>query len=223
MKNHLFQPATFACLLICLFLLSNCAQITSFQTAKTIPDNEGEITVSLGAFGITDAFDDGGSVGLASFEFMGRMGVGEKSDVGLRISSFSTFVFDYKYQFVGDRYSKFAMATGPGIGVSAFGFGAVIGQSQLPLHISVHPSERFGVYLTPKYINQFAIGGGGGGMIHYAGGSLGFESGRRTKFGADISYASVLNSNDDFDLENLGLGLFHAGIGVKFHIGGQDR
>jgi hypothetical protein len=223
MKNHSHHQATFTCLILCLFLFSNCAQITSFQTAKTIPKDEGEITVSLGAFGIRDQFDGGGAVGAVNLEFMGRTGVGEKSDIGLHISSFSTIVFDYKYQFVGDRYSKFAMATGPGVGFSAFGFGAVIGQFQLPLHMSAHPSKQFGLYFTPKYINQFIIGGGEDGFIHYAGGSIGIEAGRRTKFGADISCASVINQNEEFDLNNLGLGLFHIGIGVKFHIGGQDR
>lgn len=223
MKNDLSNSATYAYLIICLFVFSNCAQITSFQTAKTIPKNEGEITFSLGAIGITDAFDNEGTAGTANAEMMGRVGIGERSDIGLHLSSFSTFLFDYKYQFVGDRGSKFAMAIGPGLGFSAFGFGAAIGQVTLPLHMSVHPTNRFGLYLTPKYINQFFLGGGGGGSIHYVGGSLGFEAGERTKFCADISYASVLNSDDEFELDNLGLGLFQVGIGVKFHIGGQDR
>jgi len=203
-----------------LITLSSCVQLSTFQTAKTVGDGNGEILVAVGGGGVTDSFD-GESLGFGTFELGGRLGVADKVDVGLKISHFVSYLVDVKFQFVGDEMSKFAMATGPGIGFYGFGFGGTIFQATLPLHMSVHPSDHFAFYMTPRYSTQFAIGDGGG-ALHYLGGSVGFEAGRNVLFGTDISYMSLLNDAISDDIfEDFGLGLFQVGFGVKFRIHGK--
>jgi len=200
-----------------LFILSSCIQLSTFQTAKTVGDGNGEILVAFGGGGVTDSFE-GDNVGFGTFELGGRLGVGDKVDVGLKISHFASYLVDVKYQFVGDQHSKFAMATGPGIGFYGFGFGGTLFQATLPLHMSIHPSEKFAVYFTPRYSTQFALGNDGG-SLHYLGGSLGFEAGRNVRFGTDLSYMSLLNTASEDDIfEDFGLGLFQFGFGVKFRM-----
>ncbi len=206
-----------ACAIFSLVATSGCVQLSTFQTAKTVPKGDGEILVALGGGGISGAFD-GGSVGFGTYELAGRLGVGDKTDVGFKISHFVSYLADVKFQFVGDQESKFAMATGPGLGLYAFGFGAAIFQGTVPLHMSIHPSDRFAVYLTPRYSTQFSIANGFN-ALHYLGGSVGMETGRKVRFGADVSYMGLLNhqyNNDVFD--GFGLGLFQVGIGVKFRL-----
>lgn len=205
------------------FTLGSCVQLSTFQTAKTVGDGNGEILVAFGAGGVTNQFDEeGGTFGFGTFELAGRLGIGEKTDVGFKISHFSSYMVDLKYQFVGDQKSGFAMATGPGIGLYAFGFGeGVIMQGSVPLHMSIHPSEKLGIYLTPRYSGQFLIGNDFE-VLHYLGGSVGFEAGRNVRFGTDISYLRAVGNNEIGNLfEDFGLGLFQVGFGVKFRIQGK--
>lgn len=214
-----FSPMKFVLPVFSVFLLGSCVQLSTFQTAKTVGKGNGEVLVALGGGGISEGFADE-SLGFGTFEIAGRYGVGEKVDLGVKISHFASYLFDVKYQFVGDEDSKFAMATGPGIGLYAFGFGTTLMQATLPLHMSVHPSERLGIYLTPRYSAQFALGGEG--SLNYLGGSVGVEIGERVRFGTDISYLRLLDDVVDGDtFEDFGVGLFQFGIGVKFRINGR--
>ncbi len=207
-------------LLPVLLLLSSCVQLSTFQTAKTVPKGDGEILLAFGGGGISESFT-GESIGFGTFEVAGRIGVGEKVDLGLKVSHFASYLADVKFQIVGDQDSKFAMATGPGVGLYAFGFGTTLMQATLPLHMSVHPSDRLGIYFTPRFSSQFALGDGGG-SLNYLGGSIGFELGRKIRFGTDISYMGVLDDDVDNDtFEDFGLGLFQVGFGVKFRIDGR--
>ena len=203
-----------------MLLLNSCVQLSTFQTAKTVEKGSGEILVAIGGGGVSESFSDE-SIGFGTFEVAGRLGVGEKVDIGLKISHFISYLADVKFQFVGDKDSKFAMATGPGVGIYAFGLGTTIGQLTVPLHMSVHPSERLGIYLTPRYSGQFAFGDESG-SLNYLGGSVGFETGRKIKFGTDISYLRLLNEDGHGNtFEDFALGLFQVGFGLKFLISGN--
>ena len=59
--------------LLGLILVSSCAQISSFQSARTTPKNEGEFGASINVAGISDGFD-GGSYGGGVVELWGRPG-----------------------------------------------------------------------------------------------------------------------------------------------------
>ncbi len=211
----------FALLIFISSLFSSCAQIAGFQTAKVVGKNNAEVTVAMGGLGITDAFDLDATGVLPILQFGGRYGVSDDVDLGVTINTGSSVLFDAKFQLVGDEYSKFALALGPGLGFS--GLGTFIMQSQFPVHMSIHPNDRFAFYFTPKYINQFAFQSNG--SVHYLGGSIGIETGKNVKFGADVSYVNLLNTfdGDPDDFSALGVGLFHVGVGVKFMINGNRQ
>ncbi|MDX1478663.1 MAG: hypothetical protein R3301_13215 [Saprospiraceae bacterium] len=204
-----------------LLALPGCIQVSSWQTARTVGEHNGEILVAFGALGISDPLGEDADAGVGTMELMGRYGVSETVDIGLKISSFSSYVFDAKFQVVGDRTTSFGLALGPGIGITAFVGSNGIFQGHLPVHMSVHPSERFAFYFTPRYSSQFTFGDG---ALHYLGGSLGLEFGRKVKFGLDVSFAELLNDTDADDVfEDFGLRLFQVGFGAKFRIQGQSN
>ncbi|HPG09039.1 MAG TPA: hypothetical protein P5275_12710 [Saprospiraceae bacterium] len=207
-------------MLVALAGLTSCAQLSSFQTAKTVGKNNGEIGFAASGAGFTELIDDvdGSTPVLPVIELWGRYGVGEKVDVGLKVSTGLSGVFDGKFQIVGDQYSKFALALGAGLGFQGGTLDNLLLQAHVPLHMSVHPSEKFAVYLTPRYISQFVIGDG---SLNYGGASLGFEAGQRVKFCMDVSYFSTFSDVNDANsiFNDFGIGLYQVGLGVKFRIG----
>lgn len=206
------------------FLLSGCAQFSGFQTARTVDKGGGEISLAVGGLSTQVDFDiDSTSTGdfTATVPFLeagGRWGLGEKVDMGLRISSTLNMTLDARYQFVGDKTSLFAMAIGGGIGYQGGIGGFNLFQTQFPLYMSVHPTDNLGIYLTPRFAAQFATSSGGG-SVNWGGFSSGVEIGRNVRFGADVSFFRIINNQDIFDTLNF----FQVGIGVKFMLGAATR
>lgn len=205
-KNSFMKNLLFATLLLLLF--SSCASISSFQTARTTPKDEGEFGVSLDIAGVSGTFDSNESFAVPNLSLWGRYGVGTKTDIGLKFNTSLNVLFDLKQQIVGDQSSKFALALGGGIG--AFPIGKIYLQYHIPLYLSFHPRENFAWYLTPKYSNMFNVG--------YAGSSIGLLFGKNTKFGMDVSYFGSIGDGIDNDDIDLGTGLFNIGFGVKVPI-----
>ena len=209
-------------LLAALAGLTSCAQLSSFQTAKTVGKNNAEIGFAASGAGFTELIDDadGTTPVLPVIELWGRYGVGERVDVGMKVSTGLSGVFDGKFQIVGDRYSKFALALGGGLGFQGGTLDNLLLQAHIPLHMSVHPSEKFAIYLTPRYISQFVIGDG---SLNYGGASFGLEAGQKVKFCMDFSYFSTFSDVNDVNsiFNDFGIGLYQLGFGVKFRIGGN--
>ncbi len=198
-----------------LMSLSGCFTFSNFQTAKTVGKDNSEMGVSLNYFGVSD----GGFIGIPSIEVGGKYGITEKSDIGLRLSTFGSAIAEYKYQFVGNQDSKFAMATGLSAGGSfltvSFDEGESFGfyQLEVPLHMSFHPTSKFAIYFTPRYIGFGSYGGGENGYSNLIAFSPGIEIGNRVKFGLNVNFITALN---DFTLGD-GL-MLQAGLGIKFRI-----
>lgn len=222
--RDLFAVAT---LLSGILLWSGCASLTGFQTGKTVGDEKGEIAMSLNFVSAPD-FDpdddeeaDTGLVinTLGLLELGGRYGVAEKVDVGLRINTALNFLADAKVQVVGNQESFFAMALGAGLG--GFGFVSEEGMLlnfQIPLYLSIHPSDKFAIYAAPRYIGQFGTTfDESSGLLNYFGSNFGFEAGKRVKFGLDIAYYGIWNEG-----EEINNALFQIGFGVKFTLGGKE-
>ena len=169
----------------------------------------------MSASGISDAFDTDSRATFFVGEAYGRYGVGENFDIGLKLSTGLTGVFDFKYQIVGDKLSPFAMAIGPGIGFQGAIAGTALVQLHFPIHMSYHPSDKLAIYASPRYISQIITGEG---SAKYIGSSLGFETGERVRFVLEGSYFNLLN---DMEIDGLGIGLFQFGGGVKFRIFGD--
>lgn len=147
--------------------------------------------MSAGFIGITDG-DLSGSFSIPVFEFGGRYGVSESTDIGLKLSNFGTAIGSLKYQFVGTKESPFAAATGLGIGGSFLRFdidgeGISFFQYEIPLHLSYHPSDKFGLIFTPRYMGVGGSVAGDAGLSHMVAFSPGIEFGKRFKLGIEFN------------------------------------
>ncbi len=214
---------TYLFAVLVIILLTDCAQLSSFQTAKVVGKDNGEIGFAGGGTGFAGLIEEGDGTTttpvLPILELWGRYGVSDKVDIGLKLSTGLSGVIDAKYQFVGDQHSEFAMAIGGGLGFQGGTLESALLQAHLPLHTSWHPSDRFALFLTPRFISQFVIGDG---SLNYGGASFGLETGQKIKFVADFSYFGLINNVDDVDngiFGDLGVGLFQFGIGMKFRLG----
>ena len=142
-----------------LFLLFNsCAQLTFLQDARTYGKNNGHAGATLTAYGTNDPGNDeviaGGAVPFGILH--GSYGLSDKVDVQYSISSAFNVYGGVKLQVVGDRQSRFALSLLPGLEYQFIG-GNNEGfiRPHLSLIGSFHPSERFAVFLEPKFIAQF--------------------------------------------------------------------
>lgn len=214
------QLITIVTLVAIVALFSNCAQLSSFTTAKSVGKNNAEIGFAASGAGFTDFINnvDDETAVLPVFEFWGRYGVGEKMDLGLKLSTGLSGVFDAKYQFLGDRQSTFAMALGGGLGFQGGTLDAFLLQGHVPLYISVHPTEKFAIYTNPRFISQFIPGEG---SLNYGGASFGVEFGKRVKLNIEGNYFKILGDLEDIDsaFDEFGVGLYQIGLGLRFVIG----
>jgi hypothetical protein len=213
MKLHVFSIFILAISLT----FSGCFSFTNFQTARTVGKDKTELGFSINALGFSE-IDSSAFIRIPTFEFGGKYGITENIDVGVRLSNFGTFLGDFKYQFYGDKESMFAAATGISLGASMFGFSLRstsesfgFYQFDIPLHLSVHPSEVFAFYFTPRYIGLSGYKAGSDGIDQLMVFSPGIEFGKRLKV--------ILNYNllVPFDQVFFGDGnISQFGIGFKF-------
>ena len=111
-----------------------------------------------------------------------------------------------------DRTSNTALALRAEVG--SFGLISIdlsLWNIQIPVYLSVHPSESFTWFVNPRYIHQFASSEY---SLGYVGGNTGIMFGSRHKYGLDIGYYHVSEVGSDNST-----GLFHIGIGARFKIG----
>lgn len=223
--NTLLQLLSLGSLLL---LISSCASISGFQTGRTVGAETGEIMFSVNGTR-TPNFDDLSkenvdtvnandfSIFAPNIEIGGRYGISDKVDFGIRANTNLNIYADVKYQFVGDQESPVAVATGFGLGM----FGFVTGTGglynfQIPLYASFHPTPGLDLYVAPRYVGQWGTAfGKSSGLINYFGANVGLLTGTRTKFGIDIAYYGLNNSDTGFNDS-----LFQIGFGMKFKIGG---
>ena len=213
-----FKNGSHLLMLLVLILFSGCASLTGYQDGKSVGDGNGEIAVSLNLSqspSFTDLEDSSGVVDIPSFTFPnievgGRYGVTEKLDVLIRLNTNFNFNAGVKYQLVGDRTSDFALGIGAELGT--FGLLSGLWNAQIPIYASYHPTEKFAIYLAPRYIYQFTSFAGLEGWS-YVGGNFGLLFGNKNKFGIDVGIYKV-------GAEGTGkIGLTSFGIGGKFGLG----
>ncbi len=201
-----------------MLLLASCASLTGFQDGRTVGKDNGDFYGSLN-FAASPDFNEWQNDSVVvnvptltfpNLEFGGRYGVGEKVDLTLRLNTNLNVGIGAKFQVIGDRQSPFAMSLGAEVG----SFGIVLGllNVQVPVYLSVHPSESFSWYLTPRYIRQFSTFAGVENGLSYLGGNTGLLFGSRNKFGLDIGYYRLGG------IEN-SIGLFQFGLGGRFAFG----
>lgn len=219
-KSRLLFPL----LLLIMVLLNGCISLSGFHTGKTVPKGKSEISASAN-FNTSPNFQDDDDIDIIpvvplapSAEIGFRHGISERVDIGFRANSFLNFLLDGKVQLVGDQDSRFAAATGVGIGM----FGLSLGEGlllnvQVPFYTSFHPSENFTIALAPRYIGQFRSGGQGDDdfFLNYFGANLGFLWGKTRKFGIDLGLYGLTSGRNVGD-SNGSISLFNLGIGTTF-------
>lgn len=211
MKRQFLLPALAAATIA--FFLNSCASLTGYQDGRSVGKNNGEISASVNVNQSPefnnfndqqDTFDIVPSA-FPNIEIGGRYGVAEKFDIGMRINSNLNISLNAKYQLVGDRQSPFALAIGAEAGTFSLGIGG-LWNVQVPVFASIHPSEKFAVYLNPRYIYQFSSWVGAEDGVSYAGGNTGLLFGNRNKFGVDFGFYSFGTSQDRTPLLQFGIG-----------------
>ncbi len=229
MKNkNIFQWVFFASGLT---VLAGCASVSGFQTGRTVGAESGEIMFSINGTRTPDFneldeesdslnVDENFSIFAPNIEIGGRYGVSDKVDFGIRANTNLNIFADAKVQLVGNQQSPFAMSAGFGLGM--FGFVSTSGglfNFQIPLYASYHPQENLDLYISPRYIGQWGTTfSESSGLLNYFGANAGFLTGGKAKFGVDIAYYGLSNSNTGFDDT-----LFQIGFGMKFKIGGGSK
>ena len=219
-KNFIFGA-------LAITLLGSCFSINNFQSAKTLKKNQWE--AGLGASGGTsftlnadpaDTLQGPDKIGLplADVIVFGRYGLNDHVDIGLRLSALGDLGVDAKFMAIGNQESKFTLSPGVGLSTNIRFLGATnLYQIEVPLHSSYNFSDKFAVFLTPRYIGQSAdviLFDLGGGWLNYVGGSVGAEFGNNIRF---IIGGNYLRSLSFSELNN-----FNIGAGVKFRFGGQQ-
>lgn len=199
-------------------VVSSCASLTGFQDGRSLGEEAFEMTGSLNLSQSPDFFFDDEEV-LDNFffpniEIAGKYGATDKLDVGVKLNTNLNFSLTSKYQVLGDRQSNTALGIGADVGT--FGLISSLWNVQVPLYFSVHPTEKFTWYLTPRYIFQFGVADLAN-SIHYYGGNVGVLLGRKNKFGFDLGYYQLSN------FSSFPVDLLTIGIGGRFVFGGKEE
>jgi hypothetical protein len=223
---HRFFPSSIQTLFagfIAMVVFSSCASLTGFQDGRTLGEDNGEGAISLN-FTQGPAFSDFNDsletenierLAFPNIELGGRYGIIDKLDLTVKVNTNLNFALGAKYQILGDRQSKFALAAGAEAGT--FGLFLGIWNLHLPVYASFHPSDRIAFYASPRYVYQFNSFGEILSSWNYLGGNAGILIGRKHKFGIDIGYYRVSIS----ELNNPGL--FNIGVGGKFFFGDENN
>lgn len=204
-KNVSVQTQLLVCTWAVLsIILSSCASMSSLQTARTTPVGEFGYGVGGGyvkseiQLGETDSTQN---LNAPFVEVSTRYGLTDKLDVGARLTIIGTGVVDAKYQFLGDQESVFAGSAGLGLGHLSINSGDTksrIYDVMVPLYFSVHPTEWFSAYASPRYvyrINSYTTGEEkGSSSTHWYGATGGIRVGK--KFGAFLEYSRFGNSDE---------------------------
>ncbi len=214
----------FPLLFLTMVSLNGCISLSGLHTGKTVPKGKSEVSASVN-FNTSPNFQDDDDddfdvipvIPLApSVELGFRHGISERFDIGFKANSFLNFLLDGKVQLVGDQDSRFAVATGLGIGMFGLSIGdGLLYNVQVPFYTSFHPSENFTIALAPKYIGQFRSGGNGDFFLNYIGANLGFIWGNTRKFGIDLGLYRLTSGVNVGDSDG-GISLFNLGIGTSF-------
>ncbi len=187
---------------------SGCYSVYGFQTGRAMGKGAGEVVLDVSFVGIAG---EGTVVGSPSGGLAGRVGVSDKADVGVVLSTTSLPYLYGRYQVVGDQYSPVALSLGLGGGYVAgniFGTNVGGGYLHIPAYFSLHKDD-FAWYLTPQYTLLFAGGGGSTEAASIISLSTGIEYmvGRHVGIGVNGSFSKAPEVFDTFSSFNVGLGL----------------
>ncbi len=212
MRLKLYQLLGLVLLLSVGLYTSGCVSgAYGFQTGRAMGKGAGEVILDVSFVG---ASVDGDFGGAPAGGIGGRVGVSEKFDVGVVLSSSSLpYVFG-RYQVVGDQFSQIALSLGAGggyLGLADLGGGYF----HFPAYFSVHKGD-FAWYLMPQYSLFWGTAGRGNtATASLISASTGVEyfMGPHVGVAVNLGWAKPLNDGFDF------FSVFNAGLGLKFRFG----
>ncbi len=213
MKNPMRNiPAIYLVLLFILLIgASSCAQLTSFQTGRTLGKGQTEITPSVSLLGVVDnpaVSSELGSFVLPFGDISLQHGISERFDLGLKVSTGLNAQLSGKYQFVGDKQSKSALSLGAGLSYQLAGEELVL-RYHLPLYYSLHFSEKSAFYATPRYMLQQVRNDDN---FHF----LGLTAGYMHSFNDRLDLGTEFGLHRPFNAGNASENLMLLGVGLKY-------
>jgi hypothetical protein len=207
--------------LLLILILHSCISLTSYEDGKTIGKGKFEAMPSLNLhqapsitfFDTENKLEDIPIIVYPNIAMSFKYGIGNRTDLYGKGGTNMGYNVGFKHQLIADRSSKFALATGAEIGIliipSFFQDGYSIPNIQIPIYTSYHPSDKFAVYLTPRYMYQFKSEKDTNDYLYY-GGNLGLMYGKKHKIGLDFGLYQVA-------VRDLGrLPIYNIGIGGKY-------
>ena len=209
---------TVAILIVLIFSLNSCVQISTLQSAKTLEKDEKNWGIAAAYYTASegDLFGEEaiGIEGIPVVELFGRQGFSENFDAGLKLSSAANLQIDGKLQLVGNQDdAKFALATGLALEYQYSGFENLVTRQTLPLYLSYHPNEKLAIYTSPKVIHQYVSDEND---TFFIGDNLGFKVRINDYLSLAVEGSTYLVFDNKFTSTNKNF--FTGGVGVIFDI-----
>jgi len=214
---------SFLSLLILWFFCQACYFSPALRTGRTLEKGQQQIGANISTFVAPDDTDE--TVVLPIPEAYFASGLTDKIDIIGKISLASVHT-EARYQFLGDKVSSFAGSAGLGVSLSFFAFNIFdVDENFLtltptvPLFFSYHPSDKFAVYVSPRYSILALIGNepdGIPGIFSMAGG---IEIGNQFVVnleGGFQSFHSFTTGTDNEAIVSSILPQFSIGFGYRF-------
>jgi hypothetical protein len=223
MKNQKRLTSIFVFAIITVFF-TGCASMSSMQTARVTDKGKFGVGFSGGYVKTEIEIGDLESIDVAGplMEISARYGISEKLDVGAKLGIVGTSGADAKFQFLGNKQSKFASSAGFGVYYLSSESSTTINETtntlkstvidlHFPLYFSVHPTNWLGIYAAPKYIlrlnNYNDNGVSESASSSWLGVTSGLRLGRKNALFMEYSYFGS-------SAYSVPLGQFMIGIGI---------
>lgn len=198
--------------------LTGCVSMSGLQTARTLPPGESQATFGGGVYSsdsLVKSQEDQvqlEKISLPYLEASYRRGFGEKWDAGVKVALIGTLNADMKYSlFAGEQWA-FAVGAGLGYidyesssGLDTQKYKVTIIDIHLPLYASYDFSDRFAVYMIPKYILR-TMSGDSSDSASLAGGTLGLKVGNR--WGMYLEGSQIFDLSSNFSLSQGNASIF---------------
>jgi len=202
-------------LLILILLCTSCAQLSQFQSARTVGKKNVAIGGAVSAYGLVD--DDESDI-INNYIVLpyaaGRLsyGVANKIDLNASLSSGGDFLLSPRFQFLGNSSTNWAASIEPGIGFQfAPNDGSAIMRYRIVGGLSRYLANQHSITLEPAYILQVNPDEIDDELFHFTGATLSYQipwkENLQFGFGASIFRPYSKTNTQNGVLFNLGVGL----------------
>ncbi len=204
-------------ILLFIVFFTGCIPFLKMESGRTLSQGKSSIGLSATSYTISDNSNSSvfKRLTVPDLQVRAKHGITDRLELGVGFSNIGFFMFDGKYQVVGDKNSNFAMSLG--IGGDALLFFLNRREStdvsknikvSIPVYMSIHPSEKFYFFLNPQISRQIIFEKGDD-SINFIGASMGI--GFYNKIGE-------INIGGDYfrPLASLGGSIYQFGVAYKY-------